>query len=362
MRALALLVGILPGMAVAAVQGEPSAPWPTLPGDQPRELVRECTGPATWNVTMAGNVDGPACRDVVGYAALRRFWQPNREVSIANLGETSIANPRLVVNDSRDWQTAADIAAEATRGWSRTADRARAVYEFQRRRRFHACTWDAEVHDAAKVFNVYGYTLCGNDATVLSDLWTFAGVPSRRGWPVGHVVSEALYDGGWHLLDGDEHCLFLLRDNETIASEADVVRDHDLIKRTHTYGILQPDNPLLDQFSASLYGHRGERPPRRHSGPSVHTMDWSLPPGASITWRWGHVGKQYTGGDTSVDKYGKDGDGDLLKGWGARAYALMCNAELEYQPDLGRAAGRAAIIEAVNLAAPDGQPSLRAAV
>ena len=54
-------------------------------------------------------------------------------------------------------------------------------------------------------------------------------------------MTQVYYDGGWHLFDGDMQSLYLLRDNETIAGEQDLVRDHDLIRRTHTQGILQAD-------------------------------------------------------------------------------------------------------------------------
>ena len=63
---------------------------------------------------------------------------------------------------------------------------------------------------------------------------------------VGHCVTQVFYDGAWHLFDGDMHSLYLLRDNVTIAGEQDVVRDHDLIKRTHTQGILRPQGRAGD--------------------------------------------------------------------------------------------------------------------
>ena len=37
------------------------------------------------------------------------------------------------------------------------------------------------------------------------------------------------------------HSVYLLRDNETVAGEQDIVRDQGLVKRTHSKGILMPD-------------------------------------------------------------------------------------------------------------------------
>jgi hypothetical protein len=39
-------------------------------------------------------------------------------------------------------------------------------------------------------------------------------------------------------MDGDLGMIYLLRDNETLASDRQLARDHDLVKRTHTMGIL----------------------------------------------------------------------------------------------------------------------------
>jgi len=39
-------------------------------------------------------------------------------------------------------------------------------------------------------------------------------------------------------MDGDMHSIYLLRDNETVAGEQDLVRDHDLIRRN-----AHPGNP-----------------------------------------------------------------------------------------------------------------------
>ncbi|MHC4628966.1 MAG: glycoside hydrolase family 78 protein, partial [Planctomycetota bacterium] len=203
--------------------------------------------------------------------------------------------------------------------------------------------------DAVKVYNIYGYTLCGNDAKVISDLWKAAGLRTRGGYPVGHAVAEEFYDGEYHLLDGDEHAIYLRRDNTTIASEAEVMRDHDLVKRTHTYGIERRDSRATDEFSASLYGYEGTRR-GEHGGRTKHTMAYTLRPGESIEWRWDHVGKQYTAGTEAPDgKWRKDGEGDLAV-WGQHAYDNMRNGIMRYAPDLERPVCRRAIESESNIA------------
>jgi hypothetical protein len=99
-----------------------------------------------------------------------------------------------------------------------------------------------------------------------------------------------------HLMDGDMQTIYLLRDNETIAGEQDLVRDHDLIRRTHTQGILQPDRREGDEWESSIYVFEGEVTGDRNS-PGDTAMNMTLRPGEALVWRWGHVNPvKYHGG------------------------------------------------------------------
>ena len=288
------LVCLLASGALAAVIGEPKKPYEDRPDDKPCEHREEVNqSPWAYRIELRGTVDGTMTRMPIGYSAFVQGWQPNRSVLIENVGSTDVRNPRIVVNGRRNWSTLEDVVAEATRGYTSPADKARAIWEYQRRQRFHACTWDEECDDVLKVLNVYGYTLCGNEAHLINDLWKAAGLSVRRGYPVGHVVCEVFYDGDYHLLDSDEHVVCLERDNKTIASCTEIVRDHDLVKRTHTYGIGQREDRKTDEFSASLYSYEGER--KGDFGNNTrHSMDLSLRPGESIEFRWDHAGKEYS--------------------------------------------------------------------
>ncbi len=56
---------------------------------------------------------------------------------------------------------------------------------------------------ALKMLNVYGWSLCGGQHTVLAALYEKAGYPWRyRGWSnPGHTTVECYYGGRWHYLD-----------------------------------------------------------------------------------------------------------------------------------------------------------------
>ena len=138
-----------------------------------------------------------------------------------------------------------------------------------------------------KVFNVYGYNTCGNDSICLAGLWRKAGLKVAPARLVGHCVTQVFYDGAWHLMDGDMHSIYLLRDNETVAGEQDLVRDHDLIRRTHTQGILQPDRRAGDEWESSIYVFEGKVTGDRNSASTA--MNMTLRPGEAIVWRWGHL-------------------------------------------------------------------------
>jgi len=335
MLSSAFIVLGLAQVSLGAVIGEPKKPYEDREDDKPRVHTKVITSDRQeYTIEFGGTIDGSTTRMPIGYAAFVQGWQPNRSVKIENMGQTDVKNPWLTVNGRGDWRTLDSIVAEATRGWTTPGDRARAIWEFVRRKRFHACTWDGECSDALKALNVYGYTLCGNQARVIKDLWHAAGLKTRRCYPIGHVVTEVFYDGAYHLLDSDEHVICLKRDNRTLASAEEIVRDHDLVKRTHTYGIGRNQSRRTDEFSASLYVYEGERK-GTYGLAAQHSMDLTLRPGESIELRWDHIGKQYTAGvPLRKGEKKRDGLGDLLAGWGNTACDNMRNGKLRYRPDL----------------------------
>src|SRR5262249_16769901 len=135
---------------------------------------------------------------------------------------------------------------------------------------------------------------------------------------VGHCVSQCYFDNRWNLFDGDMHAMYLLRDSVTVASEQDLVRDHDLVKRSHTQGILNPDKRANDEWEASIYVCE-EAPAGDRNCNDKTNMNMTPRPGEAVTWRWGH--------ETSVKVHGN----------GKPKYPnTICNGLWEYQPDFSR--------------------------
>lgn len=164
----------------------------------------------------------------------------NVEITIENLGETPVVNPRMTVNGLYDWYDAKSLAAEITRGCRTDEEKALAIWSWVRYRTFQRSPHDETAVHPVRAMNGYGYGICGHVAHWMKCLWTAAGVQGRVQELWGHTVSEAYYDGGWHLLDANAKVFYLDRDNRTIASLATLERNQRLIERAIHPREMQP--------------------------------------------------------------------------------------------------------------------------
>lgn len=275
-----------------------------------------------YHIAVGGTVDGNNTRDPVGYSNYGQTWENNCWVRMANTGTEPVIHPGIQLNDRPSWRSLEEILAGILTPAMDDGERARAIWEFARRHRYHQTTADDEVKDTVKMLNSYGYTLCWDEAYTVSNLWQAAGLKIRRGTPHGHCTTEVYFDGAYHLLDSDEHLLYLRRDNQTIASEADLARDHDLVKRGHVYGILSAENRQTSEQAASLFVYDG---PRSGTRPRVgdHRMDLVLRPGEALTWTWK--------------------DRDKYHGYSGKP-SRLCNGQLSFVPRLDQEFARWAIL------------------
>jgi hypothetical protein len=60
---------------------------------------------------------------------------------------------------------------------------------------------EGNVHDAIKMFNVYGYNMCCCASATIEQLARYVGLEARGHGITAHSVPEVYYDGAWHLLD-----------------------------------------------------------------------------------------------------------------------------------------------------------------
>ncbi|HEV3006026.1 MAG TPA: hypothetical protein VGX78_16275 [Pirellulales bacterium] len=314
-------VFVVLGVLGADAGPEALAPWRAnaLQSDAPKRHVEEiAAGQHAYVVRQGGTMDGANCRSPIGVGmmdgpAIVQTWESNRAVRLENVGQTDVVNPWLS-NGRNNFRTLDEIVASAVELGMTDREKAFALWFQEIRHRYHWAGDNDELGDPVKVFNVYGHNTCGNDSICLAGLWRRAGLKVTPARLVGHCVSQAFFDGRWNLFDGDMHSMYLLRDNQTIACEQDLVRDHDLIKRCHTQGILNPDRRANDEWEASIYIFEGPPAGDRNCAQDT-SMNLLLRPGEAITWRWGHV---------SPAKY---------HGSEPRFPDTICNGLWEYRPD-----------------------------
>src|SRR5438552_3720638 len=314
MRPILWLLLLLP----VTICGEELAPWKSNHhrSDVPQRHVQDIAAARQeYRVVQGGTMDGRNCRSPQGvWTPFEQTWESNRSVRLENIGETDIVNPWLV-SGRNDFRSVSSIVARAIEPGMTEKEKATALWWQQIQHRFHYQGDNRELASPVKVLNIYGHNTCGNDSICLAGLWKMAGLKVAPARLVGHCVTQVFYDGAWHLFDGDMHSLYLLRDNETIAGEQDVVRDHDLIKRTHTQGILRPQGRAGDERESSIYVFEGEVTGDRNADRSS-TMNMTLRPGEALVWRWGH---------TQPVKYFGSPDHKFKE--------RICNGLWEYRPD-----------------------------
>jgi hypothetical protein len=341
----------LPGSEKWAGEAAASAqtlvgPWGTSadPTDVPKTHVEDIlAGTHTYTVMQGGTMDGRSCRTPVGVGmnsegAFFQTWESNRSVRMENVGNSDVVSPWLS-NGQNNFRNVAEIVQSAITPDMTDAEKAQAIWFQQIQHRHHGGGDGNEEWDPVKVFNIYGYNTCGSDSILLGTLWKQAGLRTAPARVLGHCISQIFCDGRWHLFDGDLHAVYLLRDNETVANDVQLARDHDLIKRTHTNGILLNDTIWDGQGTAALYFTETEIGGQR-SGPADTTMDMVLRPGEALVWRWGQVkplkyhGKLYT-----MPTYPD----------------TICNGLWEYRPDFTKETWRSGATRVENVVSgPDG--------
>jgi hypothetical protein len=254
------IVMVLTVLVLAQSPPPPFAPWGANhhPSDVSiRHVEQIAASRHVYMMRQGGTMDGANCRSPLGVGmsdgpAIKQTWESNRVVRMENVGETDVVNPWLS-NGRNSFRTIDELVSSAVEPGMSDREKALALYWQQIRNRYHWGGDNNELLDPVKLFNVYGHNTCGNDSICLAGLWKRAGLKVTPARVVGHCVSQAFFDGRWNLFDGDMHSMYLLRDNRTIACEQDLVRDHDLVRRSHTQGILNPDKRANDEWEASIY-------------------------------------------------------------------------------------------------------------
>jgi len=160
----------------------------------------------------------------------------NHAIVIENAGKTYVDNPRVRANGKSDWYDTEEMVRATVKGFRTDEEKAIALCYLFEGTRFQRSNGDRHSVHPPTLLGVYGYGICGHTAAALDALCHAAGIRSRH-WEINHhTVTEAFFDGAWHMIDGNCPVFYLNRDNRTIASMRQLENDPDLVGRTQPLG------------------------------------------------------------------------------------------------------------------------------
>ena len=316
----------------AAVTGADDAlkPWSanTHPTDVARSHVEEITaGLHKYRVVQGGTMDGRNCRSPMGCGIAAKGpsskpGSPTARYGWRTWAQIDVVNPWLS-NGRNNFRNVAEIVSSAVTPDMTDAEKAFALWFQEIRYRHHSAGDNNELGDPVKVFNVYGYNTCGNDSICLATLWRKAGLKAAPARALGHCISQAFFDNGWHFYDGDMHCVYLLRDNQPWpVSRTSCATMTWSSGRTPRESSSRTRGGTGREFAHVLLRGPGGGGPSRQSR---HHHEHALAPGEAIVWRWGQLDPvKYHGALMTMPTYP----------------SVIYNGLWEYRPDFSRNAPR----------------------
>lgn len=158
-------------------------------------------------------------------------------------------------------------------------EKAIALYEYLHQTIFH---WAYPTEPAPqtvgplKVINVYGWSLCGGQHTVLKALYETAGWPCRYvSWSSpAHTTIEVHYDGRWHYFDVFLKCYFWSKDKSHVVSQEELATDPTLVL-----------DAVKEGRAARQHLCCGDRPEDVISGVRSRRVVGDAKGWGSVTWR-----------------------------------------------------------------------------
>ena len=217
-------------------------------------------------------------------------FQNNVALTIENVGQVPVVNPRLVINDRGNWYTFDSLLEEFTRGAKTDQEKVYLIWENMRQNTYHESPLfgDAEPHDPVRLYNTYGFNLCDDAGNAGCSLFHHLGLVGSKNRALrGHVQCEAFVDGAHQFMDIDMDCFYLDRENDLPVSGDECAHDHDLVRRELNYG------PVVAGFTSSdapaaLFGADDRLHNAQLRG---HEIAYTLRPGEKVVFRWDNIGK-----------------------------------------------------------------------
>lgn len=231
-------------------------------------------------------------------------WE-NEFVIIENLGSETV-KPRLVVN-GKDWSSIQTILNSIIKKNMTDQQKAIAIWQFVVDARDHFAKPLSFSHriEPLSLFNVWGYSNCGETARAVIALAEAAGFKAREVRLKGHIVAEVFYEEEWHMIDADAEVLY-----------------YDKEKNLHSVSDIERDPSIKNQMNTSVYGpeymqkaYDGTRDSKIFK-PSFTNSNFSftLRPGESVVFNRGNSGKFFSGENYTLPPEFSNGEFILKRG------------------------------------------------
>ncbi len=234
---------------------------------------------------LRGYLDSYNSRSPVGTASWEIAFNPQLEMVMENIGDTTLISPNIWINEEGllyDWF---DFEECILKKCKTEREKALAIFYYWIDKRMHSTTRDPINHDPFVVHNCLAGTLCFNDSEIVRRLYGWAGFKTAKGMVYGHSVRNVYFDNKWNMVDTDVETLCLAKDNKTLLSTAEMARDHDLIRRSHASSLWTIRELFTQELYASCFGdERIDKPDLAIEKP--RELIWYLRPGEKLVWKW----------------------------------------------------------------------------
>jgi hypothetical protein len=240
------------------------------------------------SVNVPSAVDDSNFTEPRGYADHGSRTRPFiRRIELTNTSGKPLTG-RLLSIDERDWSNMEGL--KRSLGLSVEPERhaltIQRLFAFWKDHRSHAGTGSPLAYEPFATLNFWGYTLCGEDTQAFARLAYGCDIPARFVHLNGHLAAEYRYDGGWHVVDGDQNAVYLRLDNQTLASADDLRADPFLALRTKVFGKHSPQEISASAFNSALLEHvaPAEPKPLKLKAGAAPLNTFTLHPEETLVW------------------------------------------------------------------------------
>jgi len=237
--------------------------------------------------------------------------------SIVNLDKNPI-DPYLIINN-RDWSSNQKILETIFKDKKSLSQKQKALtllkyvakYISHDRPPFKK-NYNNPVNNPVNLFNLYGYSYCGQITACFAKLCQLAKLKVRVIEIPHHTVTEVFFNNSWHMLDPDFNIYF--QENNKIISLKDLYLNQKFLKQLNNKKLKYNKNCFLKAFRAKTQFNKLKDLDKLIFQNSPSQLDFKLPPKSELRFftnlQIKHYWKDYQHSD-----YGNHGPSNFTNGF-----------------------------------------------